>query len=294
VHFCLWITGLPGSGKTAIAVELEAMLKEAGVPVFVLSMDRARQILTPEPKYDEEEREIVYRALVAMAKMMVEHGGKNILIDATGNRRAFRELARQLISQFAEGYVDCPIDVAQAREASRKGQLVEHDLYQKARAGTLKGRLPGVTASYEAPLRPEVAVSSDTLNPRECATIIMNYIASAWMKGENMMSEKDAYVEKLKAQLDEWNAELDKLEAEARKADAETRLNYEKHMKELRRRSDEAQRTLTELRNAKDDAWEDLKQGAQTAWDVLKTSLSKATSEFKRGYREGVKEEKKP
>ena len=53
---------------------------------------------------------------------------------------------------------------------------------------------------------------------------------------------------------------------------------------------EEAQQTLTKIRDASDNTWEDLKQGAETIWDMYKNSFKKAKSEFKQGYREGLEE----
>lgn len=100
-----------------------------------------------------------------------------------------------------------------------------------------------------------------------------------------MSGKRDAYVEKLKAQLDEWNAELDKLEAHARKADAEERMRYEARITALREKEQQARETLKLILKAKDDAWGDLKHGVESAWSSLKSSLSEAKSEFKKGYR---------
>ena len=102
VNFCIWVTGLPGSGKSTIVKELEKMLLKSDFKTITLSMDLIRKTLTPEPRYTDEERSLVYRSLVLMSQLIITKCGKNVIIDATGNRRKFRELARQLIPEFAE------------------------------------------------------------------------------------------------------------------------------------------------------------------------------------------------
>lgn len=95
------------------------------------------------------------------------------------------------------------------------------------------------------------------------------------------MSKKDAYEEKLHAQLDEWGAEIDKLQAKADNAKADAQLEYNKQIEELRSMQETAANKLTELRNAGDDAWEDLKAGLDNAWDSLGNALKSASSKFK-------------
>jgi adenylylsulfate kinase len=180
-NFCLWITGLPGSGKSTITRELDELLMQEGVTTIVLAMDELRSFLTPEPTYTEQEREIVYRALVMMAQLLTEHSAKSVIIDATGNRRRFRELARQRIRQFAEVYIKCAVEVCKAREAGRQSGLVQQDLYGKAERGELPGSLPGVTAPYEAPANAELEVSSDALTPVESAEEIVRYVQTRWL-----------------------------------------------------------------------------------------------------------------
>ncbi len=180
MNFCLWLTGLPGSGKSTILKELEQILSESGIEAVTLSLDYIRKVLTPEPKYTNEERALVYRSLVLMAQLLVERGKKNVIIDATGNRKEFRDLARGLIHEFAEIYVRCPLETCRAREASRRGQPVQKDLYKSAAEGKLKGKLPGISSPYEEPENPEVLISSDVLFPHESARKIMAFIRSRW------------------------------------------------------------------------------------------------------------------
>lgn len=105
-----------------------------------------------------------------------------------------------------------------------------------------------------------------------------------------MSTRRAAYMEKLKAQIDEWRAALDRLEAEAREASAGAEPRYKGQIRELRQKADEAQKTLTKIQEGNEDAWKDLTKGAKTAWSAFKKSLAKAKSEFKRGYKEGLDE----
>ena len=104
------------------------------------------------------------------------------------------------------------------------------------------------------------------------------------------MTTRDAYLEKLKSQLDEWGKDIDRLDRETSKADAKAKIKYEEQINELRQNVEEAQQTLTTIRDANENTWEDLKQGAETIWDLYKNSFKKAKSEFKRGYKEGLEE----
>jgi protein-L-isoaspartate(D-aspartate) O-methyltransferase len=101
VSWAVWITGLPGSGTSAIAQAAAAELEARGEHVVVLELDRVRPVLTPQPTHSDAEREAVYRALVYMAAALVD-AGIPVIVDATAHRRAWRELARVTIPNFAE------------------------------------------------------------------------------------------------------------------------------------------------------------------------------------------------
>lgn len=101
------------------------------------------------------------------------------------------------------------------------------------------------------------------------------------IKREKIMSKKEAYQQKLQAQLDEWSAEIDKLKAKADSAAGNAQLEYHKTIEELRSMQETASNKLTDLKDAGEDAWEDLKAGITLAWDSLGDAVKSAASKFK-------------
>ena len=95
------------------------------------------------------------------------------------------------------------------------------------------------------------------------------------------MSMKEAYEKKLQAQLDEWNAEIDKLKAKAANAEADVQIEYHKQIGELHSLQKSANGKLSKLKEASDDAWEDLKFGVESACDSLGSAIKSAVSRFK-------------
>jgi uncharacterized coiled-coil DUF342 family protein len=106
-----------------------------------------------------------------------------------------------------------------------------------------------------------------------------------------MTEKRDAYVQKMKARIDEWNAEIDKLAAKADQAGAEAKTAYYQQVEDLRAKRKELEDKIALLQGAGEGAWEDLKEGLENSWEILKTSFSRAKAGFERGYRDGGKEE---
>jgi uncharacterized coiled-coil DUF342 family protein len=95
------------------------------------------------------------------------------------------------------------------------------------------------------------------------------------------MSKKEAYIQKLQAQLDEWGAEIQKLKAKAGKANADAKIEYHNTIDGLKEKQDKAENKMKELRQAGDEAWKDMKTGIETAWNDLSKSVKSAISKFK-------------
>jgi adenylylsulfate kinase len=173
--FAVWFTGLPGSGKTAIASRTADILKKKGIEVKILQLDEIRRVLTPQPKYTDEERDIVYASLAYMAKLLTECG-TNVFIDATANRQKYRDAARNIIPRFAEVFVRCPLSVCMEREARRKAAFSPKGIYKKsAQTGA---NVPGVNIPYEEPMNPLVIIDSDKMKPDESARKAADAIVS--------------------------------------------------------------------------------------------------------------------
>ncbi|MCG2590549.1 hypothetical protein [Rhodohalobacter sulfatireducens] len=94
------------------------------------------------------------------------------------------------------------------------------------------------------------------------------------------MSNKEAYKEKIRAQLDEWKAEADKLRARIKQKQAEGKIDSQKYLDELKVKQSKARAKLEELEDAGEDAWEDIKKGLEKATADLKETYSKAKRKF--------------
>ncbi|MGB5300373.1 MAG: hypothetical protein WBN48_16765 [Thiogranum sp.] len=95
------------------------------------------------------------------------------------------------------------------------------------------------------------------------------------------MSDKEVYLQKMRAQLDEWKADVYKLKAKASSASADVRLERNRQIEVLEIKIEEGKTKLSELSRAGEDAWESLKEGVESAWDSLKSAVSDAAGKFK-------------
>jgi len=186
--WAVWLTGLPGSGKTTIANELIKKFEQDKIKVEYLRMDEIRKILTPQKEYTEKERDYAYRALVSIGKFLTDNG-INVLIDATAHKKVWRELARKLIQNFVEVYVKCPFEICITRETRRKDNLIVRNLYKKALERMKSGKrivglgeVIGVDVDYEEPEKPELTIESDKLGPKESSEKILQFLNLKFIK----------------------------------------------------------------------------------------------------------------
>ena len=88
------------------------------------------------------------------------------------------------------------------------------------------------------------------------------------------MSKRDAYIEKMKTQLDELNAKMGELEAKAQEAKDDARARYEEEIGKLRKQSKLAVAKLEEIKAAGEDGWEAMVAEMEKVRDALKHSFN--------------------
>jgi adenylylsulfate kinase len=164
----VWLTGLSGSGKSTIAVDLEKRLLERGVRTYILDGDNIRHGLNKNLGFSPEDRTENIRRIGEVAKLFTDSG----LVAVTAfisPYRADRDQVRALMpaGDFVEVFVDCPVEVCEQRDV--KG------LYKKARAGEIK-EFTGISAPYEAPDKPELTINTAGQSVEESAKQIVAHL----------------------------------------------------------------------------------------------------------------------
>ena len=146
----VWLTGLPASGKSTIAEELERRLVAQGRPTYLLDGENVRHGLSGDLGFTPSDRHEHARRVASVARMFADAGLVTIVsmvAPAAADRAAARELHEEAGLDFVEAWVDTPLEACEARDP--------HGLYARARAGELKG-FTGVDAPYEEPEAPDV------------------------------------------------------------------------------------------------------------------------------------------
>jgi len=174
----VWFTGLPSSGKSTIANELEHTLNNMGVHTYVLDGDNVRYGLNKNLGFSKEDREENIRRIGEVAKLFVDAGILPItafISPYRKDRQAVRDLMKE--GEFVEVYVKCPVAVCMDRDP--KG------LYKKAIAGEIKD-FTGVNNPYEEPLDAEVVIETDKLSVGESVDKILDHLISRAIIGRQL------------------------------------------------------------------------------------------------------------
>jgi adenylyl-sulfate kinase len=147
----LWFTGLPCSGKSAVADRAAEILKERGYKVERLDGDVVRQDLTRDLGFSKADRDENIRRVTFVSKLLTRNG-VIVLTSFISPYIEVRARARREIGSFIEVYTKCPLEICIQRDT--KG------MYKKAIAGQIK-EFTGISDPYEEPARPELLLETD-------------------------------------------------------------------------------------------------------------------------------------
>ncbi|MBF0626090.1 MAG: adenylyl-sulfate kinase [Magnetococcales bacterium] len=164
----LWFTGLSGSGKSTIAMQLEQELLQRGYQTYVLDGDNVRGGLNRDLGFSAADRAENIRRIGEVAALMAD-AGLIVITAFISPYRADRELARRIQKEgFHEVFVDADLATCEARDP--KG------LYRKARAGLIPA-FTGISDPYEAPERPELVLPTACCTVGECVEMLIGHVA---------------------------------------------------------------------------------------------------------------------
>ena len=168
----VWLTGLPGSGKSTIAFAAEGRLVGRPRAAYVLDGDNLRHGLNTDLGFSPSDRSENIRRVAAVALLMAD-AGLVVLVPVISPYAADRALVRAshetMGARFLEVHVDAPLEVCEERDP--KG------LYRKARAGTLPG-MTGIDDPYEAPQHPDLRLQTAVISVDESVDALLTAIDS--------------------------------------------------------------------------------------------------------------------
>ena len=164
--FCIWMTGLPCSGKTSITRKLAEYISN----LAILDGDELREWLSPKDFSREARNEHNVR-VAHLAKLMIKHN-ISVTVSLISPYKENRTNAREIIGdgiKFFEVYVNCSL--AKCEERDVKG------MYKNARSGKIKG-FTGIDDPYEAPDNADLVLDTENKSLNENVAKVLEFLKS--------------------------------------------------------------------------------------------------------------------
>ena len=160
--FCIWLTGLSGSGKTTIAQKLAETFRYSRF-IELMDGDEIRKGLSSDLGFSKEDRNEHNKRVIFCSKLLARNG-VIVVVALISPYRETRAYAKGEIPNTMEVFVKAPLDVCIERDP--KG------LYKKALAGEIKN-FTGIDDPYEEPISPDVVVETDRESVQESVNKIL-------------------------------------------------------------------------------------------------------------------------
>ena len=164
----VWLTGLSGSGKTTIALQLEKELYKLGFLVQILDGDNIRAGINNNLSFSEGDRTENIRRIAEVSKLFLNCGVITINCFVSPTTK-MRQIAKKIIGKenYYEIFINADLETCEKRDV--KG------LYKKARNGEIKN-FTGIDSQYEKPNNPSLEVNTSQLSIDQSIEIILKNI----------------------------------------------------------------------------------------------------------------------
>ena len=166
--YLLWFTGLSGSGKSTLANLVEIALHRQGLSTYILDGDNIRQGINKDLSFAPEDRKENIRRIAEISNLILDAGIITLAAFVSPYIKD-REEVKQIVGtdNFIEIFVNTSLEECERRDV--KG------LYKKARSGEIKN-MTGISAPYEAPIKPQLEVVTDGQPTEETVKTILEFI----------------------------------------------------------------------------------------------------------------------
>ena len=164
--FCIWMTGLPCSGKTSITRKLAESISN----LAILDGDELREWLSPKDFSREARNEHNVR-VAHLAKLMIKHN-ISVTVSLISPYKENRTNAREIIGdgiKFFEVYVNCSLAKCEERDVN--------GMYKNARSGKIKG-FTGIDDPYEAPDNADLVLDTENKSLNENVAKVLEFLKS--------------------------------------------------------------------------------------------------------------------
>lgn len=163
----VWLTGLPASGKSTLAAQVEAALFADGWFSYVLDGDNLRSGLNGDLRFSLADRAENARRTGEVAALFAD-AGCIAVVAAVSPLRDDRARARAAAAgAFYEIWVRADLAVCESRDT--KG------LYRRARSGDIAD-FTGISSPYEEPLAADLVIDTARNDAAACAREILAFI----------------------------------------------------------------------------------------------------------------------
>ena len=163
MSFTLWFTGLSGAGKSTLSWNVYLEIRRRGLKAELLDGDLIRSNFSQELTFSRRDRDINVRRIGFVSHLLNKNDVVSV-VAAIAPYANTREQNRQLLDNYLEVFVNCPLEVVEKRDV--KG------LYRRARKGEIEN-FTGISDPYEAPQNAEVVVFTSTESvPESVAKVV--------------------------------------------------------------------------------------------------------------------------